>query len=87
MIDWRDFHVIFSLFRFAVIFIGIADRARAGMHGNRTLACPIGWSGFSMTCATTAEVGLCKVDSPLLLYEVYELDELTVGGYIRGKGD
>lgn len=40
-----------------------------------------------MTCATTAEVGLCKVDSPLLLYEVYELDELTVGGYIRGKGD
>lgn len=26
----RDFHVIFSLFRFAVIFVGIADRARAG---------------------------------------------------------
>ena len=26
----EDFHVIFSLFRFAVIFVGIADRARAG---------------------------------------------------------
>ncbi|UMA66211.1 phosphotransferase family protein [Roseivivax marinus] len=26
----RDFHVIFSFFRFAVIFVGIADRARAG---------------------------------------------------------
>jgi len=25
-----DFHVIFSLFRFGVIFVGIADRARAG---------------------------------------------------------
>jgi len=25
-----DFHVIFALFRFAVIFVGIADRARAG---------------------------------------------------------
>lgn len=25
-----DFHVVFSLFRFAVIFLGIADRARAG---------------------------------------------------------
>ena len=26
----EDFHIIFSLFRFAVIFVGIADRARAG---------------------------------------------------------
>lgn len=26
----EEFHVIFSLFRFAVIFVGIADRARAG---------------------------------------------------------
>ncbi|WP_299819930.1 phosphotransferase family protein [uncultured Jannaschia sp.] len=26
----QDFHVIFSLFRFAVIFVGISDRARAG---------------------------------------------------------
>ena len=26
----QDFHVVFSLFRFAVIFVGIADRARAG---------------------------------------------------------
>jgi len=25
-----DFHVVFALFRFAVIFVGIADRARAG---------------------------------------------------------
>ncbi|TJV02060.1 MAG: phosphotransferase family protein, partial [Mesorhizobium sp.] len=24
------FHLVFSLFRFAVIFVGIADRARAG---------------------------------------------------------
>lgn len=26
----EDFHVVFALFRFAVIFVGIADRARAG---------------------------------------------------------
>ncbi|KKK55516.1 hypothetical protein LCGC14_3073770 [marine sediment metagenome] len=26
----EDFHIIFSLFRFAVIFVGIADRARSG---------------------------------------------------------
>lgn len=28
--DLRPFHVVFALFRFAVIFVGIADRARAG---------------------------------------------------------
>ena len=26
----EPFHVVFALFRFAVIFVGIADRARAG---------------------------------------------------------
>ncbi len=26
----EPFHLVFSLFRFAVIFVGIADRARAG---------------------------------------------------------
>jgi len=29
-VQMTDFHVIFALFRFAVIFVGIADRARAG---------------------------------------------------------
>ncbi len=28
--DLTDFHIVFSLFRFAVIFVGIADRARRG---------------------------------------------------------
>lgn len=28
--DLMDFHIVFALFRFAVIFVGIADRARAG---------------------------------------------------------
>lgn len=28
--ELRPFHVVFALFRFAVIFVGIADRARAG---------------------------------------------------------
>jgi aminoglycoside phosphotransferase (APT) family kinase protein len=28
--DLRPFHVAFALYRFAVIFVGIADRARSG---------------------------------------------------------
>lgn len=34
----QDFHVVFSLFRFAVIFVGIADRARAGNASARNAA-------------------------------------------------
>ncbi|MHA6642784.1 phosphotransferase family protein [Mesorhizobium sp. A623] len=28
--QFRSFHIVFALFRFAIIFVGIADRARAG---------------------------------------------------------
>lgn len=36
--ELRPFHVIFALFRFAVIFVGIADRARAGNAAARDAA-------------------------------------------------
>ncbi|MGQ7842837.1 phosphotransferase family protein [Granulosicoccus sp. 3-233] len=34
----QDFHIVFSLFRFAVIFVGIADRARAGNASGKNAA-------------------------------------------------